>query len=214
MAADDVVVDEPGGLHERVDGGGAHEAQAVRLELAAEGGRLRGDGGDLVRRGRSGRTRGSDACAQIMRSRAPSPCSSTRDRTARALPDAARIFARLRMIPASPMSRSTSSSSMAATASMSKPWKTSRKRGRLRRMVIHDSPAWKPSRHSFSNSGRSPCSGRPHSSSWYLRYSGSAADQAQRAMPSSPTASEGLVTTAPSPRAPAAGPSWRPRRPR
>jgi hypothetical protein len=39
-------------------------------------------------------------------------------------------------------------------------------RGRLRRMVSHDSPAWKPSRHSFSNSRRSSVVGTPHSSSW------------------------------------------------
>ena len=34
---------------------------------------------------------------------------------------------------------------------------------RLRRMVIHDSPAWKPSRISFSYSARSSYSGTPHS---------------------------------------------------
>ena len=36
----------------------------------------------------------------------------------------------------------------------------SRNATRLRRIVIHDSPAWKPSRHSSSNSARSSRSGR------------------------------------------------------
>ena len=47
-------------------------------------------------------------------------------------------------------------------------WKSSkarRKLSRLRRMVIQDSPAWKPSSRSFSKSARSSRSGTPHSSS-------------------------------------------------
>jgi hypothetical protein len=77
----------------------------------------------------------------------------------------ASTFARLRMMPGSFIRRSTSRSSNAATASMSKPANAARNVGRLRRIVIHDRPAWNPSRLSFSNSGRSPCSGVPHSSS-------------------------------------------------
>ena len=47
----------------------------------------------------------------------------------------------------------------------SKSSKARRKLSRLRRMVIHDSPAWKPSSTSFSKSARSSNSGTPHSSS-------------------------------------------------
>ena len=78
----------------------------------------------------------------------------------------ATIFARLRMMPASIMSRSMSSGLKDATRFGSNPANTSRNRGRLRRIVIQLSPAWNPSRLIFSNSARSPCSGRPHSSSW------------------------------------------------
>ena len=76
----------------------------------------------------------------------------------------------------------------------SNPANTSRNRGRLRRIVIHDSPAWKPSRLSFSKSARSPCSGTPHSSSWYRRYSGSSPTHAHRATPSGPRITLTLVT--------------------
>ena len=86
-------------------------------------------------------------------------------RVTRAFEMVASTLARLRMMPASFMSRSTSRSSKSATASMSKSRNAARNVGRRRRMVIHDSPAWKPSRLIFSNSARSPCSGRPHSSS-------------------------------------------------
>ncbi len=48
----------------------------------------------------------------------------------------------------------------------SNPLKAARKASRLRRMVIHASPAWNPSNTSFSNSARESCSGTPHSVSW------------------------------------------------
>ena len=83
----------------------------------------------------------------------------------RALPIVALIFARFRMMPGSCMSASVSASSMAATRSMSKSWNAIRKVGRRRRIVIQESPAWNPSRLSFSKSGRSPCNSNPHSSS-------------------------------------------------
>jgi hypothetical protein len=95
----------------------------------------------------------------------PSSSPSSISVTRRAFEIVARIFARLRMMPASAMSRSTSSSPNCATATGSNPANISRNRGRLRRMVIHDRPAWNPSRLIFSKSARSPCSGTPHSSS-------------------------------------------------
>ena len=50
---------------------------------------------------------------------------------------------------------------------------------RLRRIVSHDSPDWKPSRQIFSKSRVSSRTGRPHSVSWYARYSvGAAAPEA------------------------------------
>ena len=112
--------------------------------------------------GRSPSARGAGANDHMNASSSPGAISSTR----RAFPIVARILARLRMIPASVIRRSTSSSPKAATAAGSNPANTSRKRGRLRRIVIHDRPAWNPSSDIFSNSARSPCSGRPHSSSW------------------------------------------------
>ena len=62
-----------------------------------------------------------------------------------------RILPWWRMIPASASRRSTSCSPKAATATGSKPAKAARKFSRLRRIVSHDSPAWNPSRQSFSN---------------------------------------------------------------
>ena len=53
-------------------------------------------------------------------------------------------------MPASPSIRSTSDSSKVATSAMRNPAKAARKFSRLRRMVSHESPDWKPSRHSFS----------------------------------------------------------------
>jgi hypothetical protein len=78
----------------------------------------------------------------------------------------ASILARLRTMPGSASSRSTSAGPKRATASGSNPANTSRNRSRLRRMVSQLSPAWNPSSDSFSNSRRSSPTGRPHSSSW------------------------------------------------
>jgi len=47
----------------------------------------------------------------------------------------------------------------------SKPSNARRKFSRLRKMVSHDSPDWKPSSTIFSNSARSSARGTPHSSS-------------------------------------------------
>jgi len=49
---------------------------------------------------------------------------------------------------------------------MSKPSNADRNASRLRRIVIHASPAWNASSDSSSNSSRSSVVGRPHSSSW------------------------------------------------
>ena len=108
-----------------------------------------------------GRRRGAGANDQTRSSR-PSGSSSA----ARAFPIAASILPRWRTIPASPRRRSTSASPNAATAAMRKPAKAARNASRLRRIVIHASPAWKPSSVSSPKSASSPCSGRPHSSSW------------------------------------------------
>ena len=67
-----------------------------------------------------------------------------------ALAIAASIFARLRTIPASAISRATSSSPNAATRAGSKPAKAARNASRLRRIVSHESPDWNASRHSRS----------------------------------------------------------------
>jgi len=55
--------------------------------------------------------------------------------------------------------RVTSRAPNRATAAGSKPANPRRNASRLRRMVSQDSPAWKPSRHSFSNSRRSSVTG-------------------------------------------------------
>jgi hypothetical protein len=85
---------------------------------------------------------------------------------ARALVITALIFARLRTMPGSAISRATSSSPKAATACGLKPAKAARKFSRLRRIVSQDSPDWKPSRQSRSKITVSPRTGRPHSWSW------------------------------------------------
>jgi hypothetical protein len=72
-------------------------------------------------------------------------------------------LARLRTIPASSISASTWRSSKRAMAAGSKPAKARRKASRLRRIVIHERPAWNPSRISFSKSARPSNSGTPHS---------------------------------------------------
>jgi hypothetical protein len=93
----------------------------------------------------------------------PSPPSDRRATTARALAMAASIFRRLRTIRSSAMSRATSSSVKAATASGENPANASRKAGRLRRIVTQLSPDWNPSRTSRSNSPASSRTGTPHS---------------------------------------------------
>ena len=93
------------------------------------------------------------------RSESPSGTSSA----ARALRIAASILARLRTIPASLSSRSTSAASKSATAGIEKSANAARNAGRLRRMVIQDSPDWNASRVSRSNIRSSPRSGWPHS---------------------------------------------------
>src|SRR5256885_542961 len=62
----------------------------------------------------------------------------------------------------------------------SNPSNTSRKRARLLRITRHERPAWKPSSTSLANNSRSPCSGTPHSSSWYASINGSASSPAQQ----------------------------------
>ncbi|CKT25517.1 Uncharacterised protein [Mycobacterium tuberculosis] len=78
----------------------------------------------------------------------------------------ASIFERERTMPASCMSRSMSASVNLTIFSGTKPLKALRNASRLRRMVSHDRPAWKPSSMSFSHSARLSCSGTPHSASW------------------------------------------------
>jgi hypothetical protein len=92
--------------------------------------------------------------------------ASRRSTVARALAIVASILARLRTIPASPSSRSTSSGPKRAIASGSKPAKAARKASRLRRMVSQDSPDWKASSETRSKRPRSSVTGWPHSSSW------------------------------------------------
>src|ERR1700679_3537470 len=92
----------------------------------------------------------------------------------------ASILARDRTISAFSSRRAISRSPIRATVFGSKPRKALRKASRLRRMVSHDRPAWKPSSMSFSHSARPSYSGTPHSSSWYLRISGLFSAQEQR----------------------------------
>src|SRR2546430_7760102 len=106
---------------------------------------------------------------------------------ARALASAASILARLRTMPASASSRATSASPNAATFSMAKPANAARNAGRLRRMVSQDRPDWKASRVSRSYRPSSVRTARPHSSSWYGRYSGALPPQRHRDRPSPPT---------------------------
>ena len=78
----------------------------------------------------------------------------------------ASILRRLRTIRGSPIRRSTSVSSYAATVSASKPANTSRKASRLFRIVDQDSPDWNASRVSRSKYAGSPATRVPHSMSW------------------------------------------------
>ena len=94
------------------------------------------------------------------------PPSARRAIVARALAMAASTLRRLRTMPASAISRSTSAGPKAATTSASKPANASRKRGRLLRMVSHERPDWKASRVSRSRWALSPDTRIPHSVSW------------------------------------------------
>jgi hypothetical protein len=84
-------------------------------------------------------------------------------RKVRAPEIAASILALERMIPAFAISAARSFSPNRATFSGSNPANASRNASRLRRMVIHESPAWNPSSTSFSHSARLSSSGTPHS---------------------------------------------------
>ena len=90
----------------------------------------------------------------------PSDLSAT---VARALSIVARIFARLRMMPASSSRRATSSSPNAATASGSNSANAARKVGLLRSTVAQLRPDWNASRLSLSNTPCSSRTGIPHS---------------------------------------------------
>ncbi len=147
VAAGQVVVDQAERLHGRVHGGGAHEPEPAPAQLCDEGDRLGAGGGQVahVCRDRPRRR----LVAPHQRASDPSwPCTSS---VARALAMVASILPRWRTMPASTSSRSTSAGPKRATAAGSNPAKPWRKPSRLRRMVSHDRPAWKPSRHSFSN---------------------------------------------------------------
>ena len=75
----------------------------------------------------------------------------------------ASIFERLRTMPGSAISASIFSGPHEAITSGLNPSNAVRKFSRLRRIVIQASPAWNPSRISFSNSARSSNSGTPQS---------------------------------------------------
>ena len=75
---------------------------------------------------------------------------------ARALTIAAEILARLRTMPASAISRASSSGPNAAIASASKPRNAARKFSRLLRIVDQDSPDWNASSVSRSRYADSP----------------------------------------------------------
>ena len=161
IAADEVVVDHADRLHEGVDDGRAAEIEALRLAApwkSAARFRFRRE----CRRGSSALT------GQAPRRRNPRGNSrsrrapESRARRVRLRPWSA-IFARLRTMPASSISASTCASSKRAMIAGSKLANALRKLSRLRRIVIQESPAWKPSRISFSKSARSSYSGTPHS---------------------------------------------------
>jgi hypothetical protein len=62
----------------------------------------------------------------------------------------------------------------------------------LRRIVSHDSPAWNPSRQSFSNKRWSSVTAKPHSLSWYASSRRQVPHQ-HRGLPSPPTRPIGSV---------------------
>ena len=99
---------------------------------------------------RAGTGRAARSGSNDHTSAASEPRLSCTSRVARALAMVASIFPRWRTMPASASSRSTSVSSKRATCSGSNPANAARNPGRLRRIVSHERPDWKPSRHSFS----------------------------------------------------------------
>ena len=134
-AALDVVVDQPARLHQRVGGRRADEAEAAPLELLGQRGRLRRDRRDLAPS-----TAAPAARRRPARTTRSAPPRSSTSAAARAFAIAASILARLRTIPASAISRATSSSPNRATAAISKPANAARNASRLRRIVSHDEP--------------------------------------------------------------------------
>ena len=105
-AVERVVVDETGGLHERVAGRRPRKTEAAPLQLLAHRLRLGRLGGDL-----RDRAPGVHASARRRRTTRAAPSSGTSSASvARALPITASILPRCRTIPASPSSRSTSRS--------------------------------------------------------------------------------------------------------
>ena len=170
MAAGEVVVDEAAGLHGGVRGGRADEDEARALE------RLRRAPTD------SGVVAGTSAVPR----RVAAAAAGRRTRRARR---ARRAVAQRdggagvgdRGLDLGPVADDAGVGQQpldvvrrrsAATASGSKPANAARKPSRLRRIVSQDSPDWNASSVIRSKSARSPCTGRPHSSSWYRRYSG------------------------------------------
>ena len=94
-------------------------------------------------------------------------CSSASSTARWALLIVASILPRWRTMPASlEQALDVARRSKRATWWKSKPAKAARNVSRLRRIVSHERPDWKPSRQSFSNSRVSSETGRPHSSSW------------------------------------------------
>ena len=138
-AGGQVVVDDAARLHRRVGGDRADEPEPERLELLGQ--RL---GSPASARARRPSRRGagtavrSGACDHSTSSSVrPAACSSRR---ARPLAIVASILARLRTMPASAISRATSSSPNSATTSGSKSANAVRNAGLLRRTVIQARP--------------------------------------------------------------------------
>jgi hypothetical protein len=117
-------------------------------------------------------------------------CTST---VARAFAMVASILPRWRTMSASPSRRSTSRGPYRATLAGTKPANARRKPSRLRRIVSHDRPDWNPSRQIFSYMRTSSMTGLPHSSSWYVTYSGVDAAHPHRLSPSSPRRRSGFA---------------------
>jgi hypothetical protein len=105
-----VVVHEPGGLHERIADGRAHEAEATALELLGE---------------RQPPTSGSPS-TKLQRRASRLPSSSCTSRTRLAFSTVEVTLRRFRTMPESWRSASTRRSSKRATAAGSKPAKTLR----------------------------------------------------------------------------------------